>query len=71
MQKGIYLSPKERGDNMAKESQIRATAKYDKNNTKGMYLKLNLKTDKDIIERLDKEENKQGYIKQLIRNDLK
>ena len=36
---------------------------------KGIYLKLNEDTDKDILERLDKQENKQGYIKELIRTD--
>ena len=55
---------------MVKESQLRAGAKYDKANTKGLYLKLNIKTDADIIQRLEKEENKQGYITQLIRDDL-
>lgn len=70
MRKGIYSYAKERGGNMVKESQLRATAKYDKANTKGLYLKLNVKTDADIIQRLDKEINKQGYIKQLIRDDL-
>lgn len=36
---------------------------------KGIYLKLNKHSDKDIIERLDQQENKQGYIKDLIRID--
>lgn len=52
-----------------KEAKRRASAKYDKAHTKGIYLKLNLETDKDIIEFLDGVENVQGYIKQLIRND--
>ena len=56
---------------MVKDYKARANAKYDKTNTKGVYLKLNKNTDADIIERLEKVENKQGYIKQLIRNDLK
>lgn len=37
---------------------------------KGMYLKFNKVNDKDIIERLDKQSNKQGYIKDLIRTDI-
>lgn len=45
-------------------------AKYDANNTKMIPLKLNLKTDKDILDKLDSVSNKQGYIKQLIRDDL-
>lgn len=37
---------------------------------KGMYLKLNQVNDKDVIDRLDEQENKQGYIKGLIRDDI-
>ena len=41
-----------------------------KNNTHhGVYLKLHQVNDKDIIERLDEQKNKQGYIKRLIRED--
>ena len=50
-----------------KEAKRRASAKYDKTHTKGIYLKLNLERDKDIIEFLDGVENVQGYIKKLIR----
>ena len=35
----------------------------------GVYLKLHQVNDKDIIERLDNQSNKQGYIKRLIRED--
>lgn len=52
------------------KSQSRASAKYDKANTKGLYIKLNLKTDLDIIEYLRGKENVQGYIKSLIRSDM-
>jgi len=45
-------------------------AKYDAANCKGIYLKLNLKTDKDILDKLSATENVQGYIKQLIRKDI-
>ena len=55
---------------MVRESQLRANAKYDKENTKGLYLKLNKNTDIDIIEHLSGQENKQGYIKSLIRCDI-
>ena len=48
----------------------RAKAKYDENNTVQIKLKLNLKTDKDILEALERSGNKQGYIKELIRKDL-
>ena len=56
---------------MATKAQSRASAKYDKTHTKGIYLKLNKKTDKDIIEFLDGVENVQGYIKNLIRQDMR
>ena len=49
----------------------RAKTKYDENNTIQVKLKLNLKTDKDILEALERSGNKQGYIKELIRRDLK
>ena len=53
------------------EAQKRAQEKYDANNTKKIVMKLNLKTDDDIIHRLDEVGNKQGYIKNLIREDIK
>ena len=37
---------------------------------KGIYLKLNKEDDNDVIGRLEKQENKQGYIKRLIRDDI-
>ena len=40
---------------------------YDKANTKGLYIKLNKKTDADIIEALSECDNKQGLIKTLLR----
>ena len=56
---------------MATEAQKRATAKYDKAKTKGIYLKLNIVTDSDIIEHLKNTDNVQGYIKNLIKQDMK
>lgn len=56
---------------MISEAQKRAIVKYDKAHTKQIKLKLNLETDRDIIEYLDQLENKQGYIKELIRKDIK
>lgn len=41
------------------------------NNAKGLYLKLNKVKDADILEALEGLDNKQGYIKALIRQDLK
>lgn len=54
---------------MATKAQSRASAKYDKNHTKGIYLKLNKETDANIIDYLKEVDNVQGYIKNLIRND--
>lgn len=55
---------------MVSEAQKKALYKYDKNNTKQIMLKLNKKTDADILETLGKKRNKQGYIKELIRQDI-
>lgn len=53
------------------KAQLRAQAKYDKDNTVQVKLKLNKKTDKDIITRLAAADNQQGYIKELIRADIR
>lgn len=53
------------------EAQKKATAKYDKNNTKIYTMKLNTSTDKDIIDILDDTGNVQGFIKGLIREYIK
>lgn len=56
---------------MATKSQIEATRKYDKENTIVVTLRLNKKTDADIIKRLFTiNESKMGYIKRLIRADM-
>ena len=52
------------------ESQIKASIKYNKENTVQISLKLNRTTDADLIESLNRIENKQGYIKELIRRDI-
>ena len=52
------------------KAQLRAQAKYDKDNTVQVKLKLNKKTDADIIKRLSESDSKQGYIKELIRLDI-
>ena len=53
------------------KAQLRAQAKYDKDNTIQVKLKLNKKTDADIIKRLSESDSKQGYIKELIRADIR
>lgn len=53
------------------KAQLKAQAKYDKANTVQITLKLNKYTDADILNILELVKNKQGYIKQLIRADIK
>lgn len=55
---------------MSTDAQKMASAKYDAANTIQFKLKLNKTTDADIIEQLKAQSNKQGYIKELIRNDI-
>lgn len=55
---------------MTTEAQKRAVAKYDAENTRKIVLKLNTGTDADILKRLDTMDNRQGYIKRLIREDI-
>ncbi len=52
-------------------SQVQAQNKYDRSHTTDFYMKLNLRTDQDIIIWLRKQRNRQGAIKQLIRQQLK
>lgn len=47
-----------------------AQERYDKKATKQIKLKLNIKTDADILEKLRSVDNMQGYIKSLIRADI-
>lgn len=51
-------------------AQVKASIKYNETNVKQIKLNLNIKTDADIIARLEEIENKQGYIKKLIREDM-
>ena len=44
---------------------------YQKDNIVRVVVKLNRKTDGDIIAELEKQSNRQGYIKQLIRDSIK
>ena len=55
---------------MATEAMKRAVRKYDSANTTQFHLKLNNKTDADIIRMLRESDNAQGYIKALIRADM-
>ena len=44
--------------------------RYDKQSTKHYGMKLNLKTDADIVAMLDKQPSFQTYVKALIRADI-
>ena len=48
----------------------KASDKYDRANTTRVFIKLNNKTDADILKKLEGVSNKQGYIKELIRADI-
>lgn len=55
---------------MTSEAKKRANARYDETHTKQIKLKLNIKTDADILNKLERIRNVQGYIKSLIRSDI-
>lgn len=55
---------------MVSKAQLKAQQKYDSNNTKQFMMKLNIKTDADILAWLDRQESKQGAIKELIRREI-
>ena len=52
------------------EAVKKAVIKYEKENIKRVVLKLNKKTDQDIIDHLKKIDGVNGYLKQLIRKDI-
>ena len=52
------------------EAQAKAQKKYAAANLKQVSVRLNRKTDADIIEKLESVENVQGYIKTVIREDI-
>ena len=56
---------------MTSNAQLAAQKRYDEKNTRQIKMKLNLVTDKAIIDWLDQQENKQGYIKRLIEKDMR
>ena len=51
--------------------QLAYQAEYDKVNTQRVSVKLNKMYDEDIIRHLETKPSKQGYIKALIRADIK
>ena len=52
------------------KAQLKASAKYNKMNTKNFPIKVNKKTEKDIYDHLEKCVNVNGYIKALIKEDI-
>ena len=55
---------------MSTKAQIRASRKYNENNTKGYYIRFNRKTDADVINKLSQVQNKTSYIRSLILADI-
>ena len=56
---------------MATQAQIDASNKFNKENTLCVLLRLNFNTDRDVIQKLESVPSKMGYIKELIRKDMK
>lgn len=57
-------------DEKKKAAHVKAAMKYNAKNVKQIKINLNRKTDADIIDHLDKADNVQGLIKDLIRKDM-
>lgn len=54
-----------------REARRRAEKKYQAANTKFLQIRLNFRTDQDILEKLSEEESMSGYVKRLIREDIR
>lgn len=52
------------------EAQIRASAKYSRENTKRFSLEINKNTQADVLGAITTVESKQGYIVSLVRSDI-
>jgi hypothetical protein len=55
---------------MVSEAKKRANEKWDKENIRRFVLKVAKNTEKDILEKLEAQDNVNGYIKSLIRADI-
>lgn len=53
------------------DAQYRASEKYRKNNIRRIVVSLNRNTDQDIIDFLDGKDNIQGYIKGIVRTQMR
>jgi len=54
-----------------KRTSYASTNKYHKEQTKIIPIRISISTEKDIMDWLEAQPNKAGYIKQLIREDIK
>lgn len=54
-----------------REARRRAEKKYQSVNTKLLQIRLNFRTDQDILDKLSTEESMSGYVKRLIREDIR
>lgn len=55
---------------MAEKDRKQYIEDWQRENLRRVVIKLNKAKDADIIEQIDKQENVQGYIKELIRKDI-
>lgn len=53
-----------------REARHKAVRKYQAENTKLLQIRLNFRTDQNILDKLSEEESMSGYVKKLIRNDI-
>lgn len=53
------------------EAQKRASAKYHKEHLRVFNLRINRRTEADILDKLEAVDNVQGYLKDLIRQDIR
>ena len=53
-----------------REARRRAVRKYQAANTELLQIRLNFRTDQDILAKLAAEESMSGYVKKLIRDDI-
>ena len=53
------------------EAQYKSSQKYQMTKCRNITMQLNREYDEDILTWLDSQENKQGYLKALIREDMK
>lgn len=55
---------------ITRKSQLKASHKYDKKTYRQFLVKINKNTEKDLIDKLDAQASKNGYIKSLIKKDI-